>query len=228
MKKHFARNPIVLASLVLAASACNDSSNEPVINEPIKGASLEVPLAVDTTATDEKATGLDYAAQEMMQQLTDKTIYDIDELSDMELDLGDDVLVLSWRDLSMEGEAIEDILDKMLYPDQYEEDEYNLPDYISKLDGQEVAIIGYQIPLEWEGTTVPEFMLVGDLLACCFGGAPMPDEWIEVKMVGKGAEYFPYIPVIVRGKLVISGIEDEAGYAAGCYHIECISVEKEY
>lgn len=148
-------------------------------------------------------------------------------------DLGADLAVeegtraIAWRDVAIESDDVEDILDKLLYPDQYEEGEFNLPDHVQALDGETVAIVGYQIPLEWEGTTVPEFMLVGDLLGCCFGGAPRPDEWINVKMKGKGAEYFPYIPVIVTGTLRIEGIEDDAGYAAGCYHIDAESCEKE-
>ena len=77
-------------------------------------------------------------------------------------------------------------------------------------------------------TKVPEFMLVRDLLGCCFGGAPQPDEWMEVVMEGEGADYFPYIPVLVTGTLSVEGIEDEAGYAAGCFVLSGTSVTKEF
>lgn len=183
--------------------------------------------AGSTESTDaDRATGSD-AAKAMAAGLPVDDVKGIDDLGKDGLEVEEGVTAIAWRDLSLEGEPIEDILDKMLYPDQYEPDEYNMPERVQQLDGQEVAIVGYQIPLEWEGTKVPEFMLVGDLLGCCFGGAPMPDQWIDVTMKSEGAEYFPYIPVVVTGTLRIEGIEDEAGYAAGCYHIDAESVKKE-
>jgi hypothetical protein len=33
--------------------------------------------------------------------------------------------------------------------------------------------------------------------------------------------------VVVKGTFRITPLEDEAGYAAGCYHIDAVSVEKE-
>jgi hypothetical protein len=220
--------------------ACADSAEggTPPVEGVVQGVSLEQPVVTDQPPVREPSpeeptpgegspqTG-DAAIQAMAKGILGVEVAGIDDLGSGGIEVEEGVRAIAWRDLSMEGDEVEDILDKMLYPDQYEADEYNLPERISELDGQEVAIVGYQIPLEWEGTTVPEFMLVGDLLGCCFGGAPMPDEWINVKMKGKGADYFPYIPVIVTGTLRVEGIEDEAGYAAGCYHVDATSVKKE-
>ncbi len=233
--------PLITSWIFLVAAlclgGCGDSTSVEApagAEEEIQGVSLEQPVL------DEPAEGSDGGAaetntqqiggeaiQSMAKDVLGVSVTGIDDLGADGIDVEEGVRPIAWRDLSMEGEPIEDILDKLLYPDQYEEGEYNLPDYITELDGQEVAIVGYQIPLEWEGTTVPEFMLVGDLLGCCFGGAPMPDEWINVKMKGVGSEYYPYIPVIVTGTLRVDGIEDEAGYAAGCYHIDGVEVKKE-
>lgn len=230
---------LILFGAIQYLSACADSAagETPVAKgEDVQGISLEQPVIDDAGGEgedgapaleeDPQRTG-DDAIQAMAKDVLGVTVSGIDDLGAGGFEVEEGVRAIAWRDLSMEGEAIEDILDKMLYPDQYGADEYNLPDYITELDGQEVALVGYQIPLEWEGTTVPEFMLVGDLLGCCFGGAPMPDEWINVKMKGKGSEYYPYIPVIVTGTLRVEGIEDEAGYAAGCYHIDGVEVKKE-
>lgn len=219
--------------------SCADSAAGEIsaaTEEEVQGVSLEEPVpdvldgegdeGGEASEADSQKTGED-AIQAMAKDVLGVGVTSIDDLGAGGIDVAEGVRAIAWRDLSMEGEAIEDILDKLLYPDQYGADEYNLPDYISELDGQEVGIVGYQIPLEWEGTTVPEFMLVGDLLGCCFGGAPMPDEWINVKMKGLGSEYYPYIPVIVTGTLRVEGIEDEAGYAAGCYHIDGVEVKKE-
>lgn len=243
---------ILLAATPLLGSCAEDASaGTPVDSEPVVGLSLEQPViqvptgktgktgkdAIDALKDGLVEQGVNTDGQ-LDQNLIDQgitldknplgvSVTGIDSLGKGGIKVKEGESAIAWRDLSLEGEDFEDILDKLLYPDQYEADEYNVPERIKQLEGKEVAIVGYQIPLEWEGTTVPEFMLVGDLLGCCFGGAPRPDEWINVKMQGKGSEYFPYIPVIVRGTLRIEGIEDEAGYAAGCYHIDAVSVEKE-
>lgn len=147
---------------------------------------------------------------------------------DVKVAAADGVTAISWRTISMQDLPMEDILDKLLYPEDYAEDEFNFPPRIADLHEQEISIVGYMIPLEWDGTKVPEFMLVRDLLGCCFGGAPQPDEWMEVVMEGEGADYFPYIPVLVTGKLSVEGIEDEAGYAAGCFVLTGKSVVKDF
>jgi hypothetical protein len=102
------------------------------------------------------------------------------------------------------------------------------PTEIRALDGKDVALGGYMIPVEWDDAEVLEFMLVRDLLACCFGGAPQPDEWVQVRMEkGKGARYHAFVPVIVHGRLKISGMADAAGYAIGCYSMAGTKVERE-
>lgn len=102
------------------------------------------------------------------------------------------------------------------------------PAEIRALDGKEVALGGYMIPVEWDDAVVLEFMLVRDLLACCFGGAPQPDEWVQVRMApGEGAHYYPFLPVIVNGKLSIQGMADAAGYPIGCYAMTATKVERE-
>ena len=64
-------------------------------------------------------------------------------------------------------------------------------------------------------------MLVRDLAGCCFGGAPNPDEWIDVVMEGDAeAEYLRYLPIKVRGKLSLIGEQDQEGYAVGVYRMK--------
>ncbi|MFT7678080.1 MAG: hypothetical protein ACI8QC_002066 [Planctomycetota bacterium] len=138
---------------------------------------------------------------------------------------------LHFNDLSLDeldDIQLEDLLDALLYPDEYEDAERIFPDQIQRLDKQEVALKGYMIPVNWDDKLVTEFMLVRDLLACCFGGAPQPDEWVSVTMPeGEGAEYFTFLPVIVHGTFHISALEDEAGYAAGCFRMDGETVVKE-
>ena len=63
-------------------------------------------------------------------------------------------------------------------------------------------------------------MLVRDLLACCFGGSPEPDEWVDVRVKGRGAHSYQYVPVVTRGTFHVQGIADDAGYATGAFRLE--------
>lgn len=105
--------------------------------------------------------------------------------------------------------------------------EVNFPKQVADLDGKRVEITGYMIPVEWQRREVTEFMLVRDLLACCFGGAPQPDEWMHVSMeAGEGSPYFPFVPVEVQGTLHIEGLDDGEGYAAGCFRLRGTSTRE--
>lgn len=75
------------------------------------------------------------------------------------------------------------------------------------LDGQEVSIEGYMIPLQWEDDQVTEMMLVAHMAECCFGGAPEYDEWIHVHAPkGKPIKYLPYEPIRIQGKLELPSL----------------------
>ena len=92
---------------------------------------------------------------------------------------------------------------------------------------QQVALTGYMIPLRWDENRVPHFMLVRDLLQCCFGGSPEPDEWVDVDMAPEGTTYWAYVPVVVRGTFKLAGQSDEAGYATGAFAIKATGAREE-
>lgn len=133
--------------------------------------------------------------------------------------------LLTWDDLTLPDERVDDLVDALLYPESYPEEDRAFPEAIARHDGQVVTVEGYMVPLEWAGERVRSLMLVGDLLACCFGTAPEPDAWVEVVMEGEGAEYFVQLPVLVTGTFRIEGLDDGTGYAAGCYTMKATSLE---
>lgn len=135
--------------------------------------------------------------------------------------------IIGYSDLSLADTDKELLLDALVYPDEYEGEEIEFPDRIRALDGEKVALTGYMIPLLWNENRVPHFMLVRDLLQCCFGGSPEPDEWIDVQMVGKGTTYWAYVPVVVRGTFRVAGQADEAGYATGAFAIDATDAREE-
>lgn len=136
--------------------------------------------------------------------------------------------IINYGDLSLEDVDKEMLLDALVYPEEYEDEDIHFPDRIRALDGEKVALTGYMIASEWEKKYVRSFMLVRDLMACCFGGDPEADEWIDVMMVGeKGAPYIQYVPATTRGIFRIQGVADEAGYATGAFQMEATDVTEE-
>jgi len=236
-----------LLALALAQASCSDRAEAQPRGDssalPERGELLTASLPVaapdpeqeaDTEqaaaglATASRDEGIQRVAYEIRSGTANTTqIAVIDDAQAAEAD-HDGVTPITWSVLNMQDLAMEDILDALLYPDEYEDDEFAMPERIQQHHEQKISIVGYMIPIEWKKKTVPEFMLVRDLMGCCFGGAPQPDEWISVRMAEGGADYYPYIPVVVTGTLRVEAIEDEAGYAAGCFHITGDSVEKDH
>ena len=135
--------------------------------------------------------------------------------------------IIDFGDLSLEEKDKEMLLDALVYPEEYEDEDVTFPDRIRALDGEKVALTGYMIATEWEDSKVKSFMLVRDLMACCFGGNPEADEWVDVLMVEGGCDYIEYIPVVTRGVFQIQGVADEAGYATGAFQMEATDVKEE-
>lgn len=228
-------NLLMLAALPLAltASSCSEDAEAARHLPPVVGARLDAelqPAALESVPQD--AATDDQAPQETASGAAMDAPDAATPSSDAQEALGpaadEATIVLTFLDLLLDDETKEDLLDALIYPDEYTDEERAFPPDIARLDGKHVSVTGYMIPTLWNETKVTEFMLVGDLLACCFGGAPEPDEWLSaVCEDGFEAEYYPFVPVIVTGTFKIEGIEDDAGYAAGAYHMIVDSVEKE-
>ncbi|MEO1699509.1 MAG: DUF3299 domain-containing protein [Planctomycetota bacterium] len=128
--------------------------------------------------------------------------------------------IVSYADLSLDGVDSEELLDALVYPEEYEGENLVFPNRIMALDGEKVALTGYMIAMAWSDSRVTNYMLVRDLLACCYGGSPEPDEWVDVHMEGRGAHNFQYVPVRTRGVFHVQGVADDAGYATGAFRID--------
>ena len=130
--------------------------------------------------------------------------------------------IINYSDLSLSAVDKETLLDALVYPDEYEDagEEIQFPDRIRSLDGEKVSLTGYMIALRWNKNKLQHFMLVRDLKACCFGGQPEADEWVDVPMNTEGTNYIQFVPVVTRGTFRLAGSSDDAGYAVGDYKIE--------
>lgn len=133
--------------------------------------------------------------------------------------------LITFADLSLIGLDVDAIFD----PSEDEVGLSALPETIRALDRTLVAIEGYMIPMEWEGTRVRAFMLVRDMAGCCFGQMPQPDEWVEVVMRDdEVADYYPYVPVLATGLFELAGETDDLGYVTGAYRLRGDGVTDEW
>ncbi|HYC71860.1 MAG TPA: DUF3299 domain-containing protein [Opitutaceae bacterium] len=94
-----------------------------------------------------------------------------------------------------------------------------IPASIKALDKQKVAVAGFMLPVKMEEGLVKEFLLVKDPMACCYGMMPKVNEWIVVRMTGKGVQPLMDVPLTFYGKLRV-GEMFENGYLTGIYLLE--------
>lgn len=135
--------------------------------------------------------------------------------------------LVTFADLSLAGVNLDGLLDYLFQPETEAAKAFQFPAEVRAHEGEDRAVIGYMIPIIMKprSTEVLEFQLVKDLQACCYGGNPRPDEWINVVMKDDEAtEPLLYRPILVRGDLEVGRLEDDYGYAFGVYEIRADSV----
>ncbi len=102
------------------------------------------------------------------------------------------------------------------------------PEAVLKLNGTEVAMDGYMVPVDFEDRKVTSFILSRYLPGCCFGVMPMMDEWIEVEVLEEeGVDYFPFQIVRVTGEFEVGEVLDDYGYVRSIYRIQAEKVEEQ-
>ena len=81
-----------------------------------------------------------------------------------------------------------------------------IPDSVLKLNGTQVAIPGFMIPMDQDGDgkKCSYFILARNQMTCCYGMAPGLNEWVSVRMEkGKIADLEMDRPVVVVGTLEV-------------------------
>ena len=85
---------------------------------------------------------------------------------------------------------------------------------IRPLDGQPVAIPGYVVPLEDNGGTAGEFLIVPYFGSCVHTAPPPANQMVFVKMTGGREIRPPYDAVWMYGALHIAAKESQYGKAS--------------
>jgi hypothetical protein len=91
-----------------------------------------------------------------------------------------------------------------------------IPGNIRSFDARKVAVTGFMLPVKMDGGLVKEFLLVKDPMMCCYGVMPRINEWVVVKMTGKGVPPLMDVPITFEGTLKV-GAMYENGYLTGIY-----------
>jgi len=104
-----------------------------------------------------------------------------------------------------------------------EEKPGQIPADVRQLNGAEVRLRGYMIPMD-QAENITQFALVPSLFACCFGQPPQIQHTIVVNCPkGKAVSYCPD-EVIAQGKLKVEEKKDD-GYVVSIFEVAADSVK---
>ncbi len=81
-----------------------------------------------------------------------------------------------------------------------------MPASLRQLDGREVEITGYMLPLRVERGRARQFLILRTQLACCFGQMPGPTEYLVAETTAPGVEARLDMPTTFQGKLRIAPV----------------------
>lgn len=93
-----------------------------------------------------------------------------------------------------------------------------IPAEIAQLDGQNVSVTGFMLPVRLKEGLVTEFLLVSDPMVCCYGAVPKVNEWITVRLAD-GIEPLMDVPLAFAGVLRVGPVLDN-GYLTTIYEMD--------
>ena len=97
-----------------------------------------------------------------------------------------------------------------------------IPTTVRSYDKKQIALKGFMLPLKVEGGLITELLIMRDQSMCCYGSVPKINEWVSVKMTGKGLKPIMDQAITLYGTLHVGEIR-ENGYLVGIY---CMDGEK--
>lgn len=109
--------------------------------------------------------------------------------------------------------------DKLTNDTQIAVVEKQIPAAIKALDGKDVMVRGFMVPVKDVQGRSSEFLVVRDQPTCCYSGMTTITEFVSVKVPGAGVESILDQPVTVQGKLHVGAVL-ESGYVLGVYRME--------
>lgn len=99
----------------------------------------------------------------------------------------------------------------------------SLPEEIARLDGQQVALSGFLVPIEFDGERVSSLILVRNQLLCCYGEEPKLNEWVWVN-IDPAVDAVTDVPVTIYGKMHASP-DEEDGQVISLYRMAATEMQ---
>ncbi len=93
-----------------------------------------------------------------------------------------------------------------------------IPESLRALNGHAVAIKGFMLPMKLQSGLATELLLMRDQSMCCFGVVPRINDWVSVKMRGRGVKPIQDQPVTIFGTFE-AGETYENGYLVSLYRL---------
>jgi hypothetical protein len=94
-----------------------------------------------------------------------------------------------------------------------------IPEDIRKLDGRQVGIRGFLLPVKMDDGLAVEFLLMRDRSFCCYGAPPKINQWITVHVKGRGVKPVMDQVITVYGTLHVAEMR-ESGFLVGIYALD--------
>ena len=93
-----------------------------------------------------------------------------------------------------------------------------IPADVLALNKKKVSLTGFMLPLKVDNGLVSEMLIMKDQSMCCYGAQPRINDWVSVKMKGKGVKSVMDQAVTIYGELRVGEIL-ENGYLVGIYEM---------
>jgi len=94
-----------------------------------------------------------------------------------------------------------------------------IPEEVLALDGQRVGIVGFMLPVDFNGQGVNQFILNANMDMCYFGAPTLPNQFITVTITGGRRGPLVHTPVVVFGTLHITP-QRRNGRVVGLYRVD--------
>jgi hypothetical protein len=98
-----------------------------------------------------------------------------------------------------------------------------IPAEVLALEGRQVAVAGFMLPLDYDGVGVSKFLLNASYDMCYFGAPTRPNDFIVVRMSGGRRTEFVHTPIVVFGTLKVRE-EVARGRVVSLYEMEADGV----
>lgn len=200
MKHVFAFTALAAVGCLLATAAEPTKSGK----QPVRGAPIQklAPAAPTNTAPEVVVAGTNAPPLGPVQKDGDFLIVGFERLATFNYDIPDD------------PPAGTNAPAKTATPPKDQ-----IPPSVKAFDKQRVALKGFMLPLKVEGGLITELLVMRDQSMCCYGTVPKINEWVSVKMTGKGVKPIMDQAVTLYGKLHVGEIR-ENGYLVGIYQMD--------